>query len=54
MNDVVITHHQPEEFPRHLDFMERIVVKRGTVEDWNALKGLHYKTDGKQIGRAHV
>nr|WP_158023688.1 hypothetical protein [Klebsiella pneumoniae] len=41
MTDIIIKRHRPEEFPRHLDFMERIVVKKGTVDDWNTLKGLH-------------
>lgn len=47
MNDVTIKRYQPDEFPKHLDFLERMTVTRGTVEDWNALKSLHYKTDGK-------
>ncbi len=43
-------HHQtlpPGRVPRHLDFLERMTVTKGTVEDWHALKSLHYKTDGK-------
>ena len=47
MTDIIIKRYRPEEFPRHLDFLERMTVTRGTVEDWHALKSLHYKTDGK-------
>lgn len=47
MTDIIVRRHRPEEFPRHLDFLERMVVTRGTVEDWHALRDLHYKTDGK-------
>ena len=53
MTDIIIKRHRPEEFPRHLDFMERIVVKKGTVDDWNTLKGLHYKTDGKPFAPSY-
>lgn len=47
MADIIIKRYRPEEFPRHLDFLERMTVTKGTVEDWHALKSLHYKTDGK-------
>ncbi|EFI6582048.1 hypothetical protein BCC01_004855, partial [Escherichia coli] len=47
MTDIIIKRYRPEEFPRHLDFLERMTVTKGTVEDWHALKSLHYKTDGK-------
>lgn len=51
--DVTITRHLPESFPKHLDFMERIIVTRGTVEDWHSLKDLHYKTDGKPFAPSY-
>jgi ABC-type ATPase with predicted acetyltransferase domain len=51
--DVTITSHLPESFPKHLDFMERIIVTRGTVEDWHSLKDLHYKTDGKPFAPSY-
>lgn len=38
MTDIIIKRYRPEEFPRHLDFLERMTVTRGTVEDWHALK----------------
>ncbi|MDE9494508.1 hypothetical protein KKJ09_13160 [Xenorhabdus bovienii] len=47
MNDVTINRHQPEDFPKHLDFMKNMIVSKGTIEDWHELKSLHYKTDGK-------
>ncbi|OJP92314.1 hypothetical protein, partial [Escherichia coli] len=47
MTGIIIKRYRPEEFPRHLDFLERMTVTKGTVEDWHALKSLHYKTDGK-------
>lgn len=47
MTDIIVKRHRPEEYPRHLDFLERMVVTRGTVDDWHALRDLHYKTDGK-------
>lgn len=47
MTGIIIKRYRPEEFPRHLDFLERMTISKGTVEDWHALKSLHYKTDGK-------
>ena len=46
MTDIIIKRYRPEEFPRHLDFLERMTVTKGTVEDWHALKSQitkHYK-----------
>ena len=32
MTDIIIKRYRPEEFPRHLDFLERMTVTKGTVE----------------------
>lgn len=53
MTDIIIRRHRPEEFPRHLDFLERMTVTRGTVEDWHQLRDLHYKTDGKPFAPSY-
>ena len=37
MTGIIIKRYRPEEFPRHLDFLERMTLTKGTVEDWHAL-----------------
>lgn len=45
--DIIIKRHNLSDYPKHLDFLEQMVVSKGTIEDWNELKSLHYKSDGK-------
>ncbi|HGH5398718.1 TPA: hypothetical protein ACJI3N_005322 [Raoultella planticola] len=53
MTDIIIKRYQTDEFLPHLDFMERMIVTKGTVEDWHTLKSLHYKTDGKPFAPSY-
>lgn len=43
-DDQVALQHLIEEIQSEIDY--RLTVTKGTVEDWHALKSLHYKTDG--------
>ena len=55
MTGIIIKRYRPEEFPRHLDFLERMTVTKGTVEDWHALKSLHFeRLKGKREGQHSV
>ena len=50
-NDVEISRHTVADYPTKLDFMDRVLVREGTVEDWHQLKSLHYKA-GNCFGAA--
>lgn len=50
-SDVIVERHSIGDFPSQLPFVDRIVVKKGSVEDWHALKSLHYKA-GDSFGAA--
>lgn len=45
--DIIVKRHNLSEYPNHLDFLQYMVVSKGSIDDWNELKSLHYKSDGK-------
>lgn len=48
MNDIEITRHADAQ-PRFAP-LDRMIVERGTKEDWDALHHLHYKSEGRPVG----
>jgi hypothetical protein len=40
----------PGPFQHRVSVLERIFVERGSVDDWHALKALHYKSSGMGVG----
>tara|TARA_R110000851_G_C13102760_1_gene569268 strand:- start:49608 stop:50471 length:864 start_codon:yes stop_codon:yes gene_type:complete len=49
MQDILIT--RPESFPETFPLLTDMIVERGTMDDWEQLHELHYKAEGRIVGR---
>lgn len=53
VNDVSIRRPAATEWPQGFSLLSRMIIERGTREDWLALHDLHYKTETDSFGQTY-